>query len=120
MFGVTVTGRQAAVPGVDKMTGPTMATVPVRIRLDKETTSVDEMLQRVQAQTIEMTQFEQVGLQKIRRISAETERGSQFQTLLVIQRIGQYRDGQHSLLFESENDAWIDSADSTSFEKFNT
>ncbi|KAG6008109.1 NRPS protein, partial [Claviceps maximensis] len=84
VFGVTVSGRQAAVRGVDQMTGPTIATVPVRINLNMSST-IAEFLLQVQAQSIEMTAFEQTGLQRIRRQSPEAERACDFQTLLVIQ-----------------------------------
>ncbi|KAJ3526011.1 hypothetical protein NM208_g11390 [Fusarium decemcellulare] len=79
LFGATVTGRQAAVPGVEYMIGPTIATVPIRTLLDWDQ-SVSKLLQQVQAQGVEMTEFEQTGLQQIRRI-----RDCQFQTLLVVQ-----------------------------------
>ena len=84
VFGATVTGRQAAVPGVEKMIGPTIVTVPVRVVLDWAT-SVKDLLHQIQNQALEMTMFEQTGLQRIRCISSEVEQSSQFQTLLVIQ-----------------------------------
>ncbi|KAG5930352.1 NRPS protein, partial [Claviceps africana] len=84
VFGVTVSGRQAAVRGVDRMTGPTIATVPVRIPLNMGSTIADFLLQ-VQKQSIDMTKFEQTGLQQIRRLSPEAERACDFRTLLVIQ-----------------------------------
>lgn len=80
------------------MTGPTIATVPVRVVLGREK-RVEELLQQVQTQAVEMTAFEQMGLQRIRRISPETERGSQFQTLLVVQPVQKER-GEQSTLFE--------------------
>ncbi|KAG5996168.1 Glycopeptide NRPS [Claviceps spartinae] len=84
VFGVTVSGRQATVRGVDQMIGPTIATVPKRIRLSKRST-VAEFLRQVQMQSISLTRFEQMGLQSIRRVSPEAERACGFQTLLVIQ-----------------------------------
>ncbi|KFY99119.1 hypothetical protein V500_01452 [Pseudogymnoascus sp. VKM F-4518 (FW-2643)] len=84
VFGATVTGRQAAVPGIERMSGPTIATVPVRVVLDWEQ-RVEQLQQQVQAQAVEMTAFEQLGLPAIRSISQDTEQGSQFQTLLVVQ-----------------------------------
>ncbi|KAG6153319.1 NRPS protein [Claviceps purpurea] len=84
VFGVTVSGRQATVRGVDQMIGPTIATVPKRIRLSKRST-VAEFLRQVQMQSISLTKFEQAGLQTIRRVSPEAERACGFQTLLVIQ-----------------------------------
>jgi amino acid adenylation domain-containing protein len=83
VFGVTVTGRQADISGIDQMAGPTIATVLVRIVLDREET-LDRLLLRVQAQAVEMTAFEQTGLQNIRRISANAEQACAFQSLLVI------------------------------------
>ncbi len=35
-FGMTVSGRHAPVDGIDRMGGPTVATVPVRVRLDRQ------------------------------------------------------------------------------------
>ncbi|PLB45140.1 acetyl-CoA synthetase-like protein [Aspergillus steynii IBT 23096] len=84
IFGATVTGRQMPVPGVERMAGPTIATVPVRVRLDWEA-DIHVLLQKVQAQGTSMTPYEQMGLQQIRRISPDTERACQFQNLLVVQ-----------------------------------
>lgn len=84
VFGSTLGGRQAAVPGIESMTGPTIATVPVRLRVDDQIT-VRDFLKEVQNQAIETTVYEQIGLQHIRRISADAERACQFQSLLVVQ-----------------------------------
>ncbi|PIG69515.1 hypothetical protein AARAC_012045 [Aspergillus arachidicola] len=88
IFGATVSGRQEAVPGVERMAGPTIATVPVRVTWGWDDT-LHGLLQRVQAQASSMTTHEQMGLQRIRRISSDTERGCQFQSLLVVQRSAQ-------------------------------
>ena len=84
IFGVTVAGRQAAVTDVERMMGPTIATVPVRITLDWSQMTVEQLLRQVQAQSAGMIAYEQMGLQHIRRISPEAERACQFQTLLVV------------------------------------
>jgi amino acid adenylation domain-containing protein len=84
IFGVTSTGRQADVPGVDRITGPTIATVPVRVKLNQEHT-LEQLLLQVQTQAVEMTMFEQTGLQRIRQFSTSAVRACEFQTLLVIQ-----------------------------------
>jgi amino acid adenylation domain-containing protein len=83
VFGLTVTGRGAPVTGIGQMTGPTIATVPLRVRLDRNAT-VTQALQRVQDQSIEMLAFEQTGLQNIRRLSDEAADACRFQNLLVI------------------------------------
>ncbi|KAI1101882.1 nonribosomal peptide synthase [Jackrogersella minutella] len=103
IFGVTVSGRQAAVPRVDQMTGPTIASVPVRVVLDPEE-SVDQLLGRMQEQAIDTVAFEQMGLQWIRRLSDDTDRACQFQTLLVIQPADQKKE--QSTLFEQADDNW--------------
>jgi non-ribosomal peptide synthetase component F len=55
-FGATVSGRQADVHGIEKMTGPTMATVPLRVAINR-TKTVDNLLQQVQLQAAEMMPF---------------------------------------------------------------
>lgn len=84
VFGATMTGRQAAVPGVERMAGPTIATVPVRVKLNSDD-RIGVLLRQVQDGAVDMIPFEQLGLQHIRRISEEAEQGCQFQTLLVVQ-----------------------------------
>lgn len=107
VFGVTVSGRQATVSGIDTIAGPTIATVPVRVSFRPDM-STEQLLQQVQTQSIEMTNFEQFGLSSIRRINAEMEHNSQFQTLLVVQP-AQVHHGGHGALFE--NDEAKDSAE---------
>ncbi|OBT64153.1 Nonribosomal Peptide Synthase (NRPS) [Pseudogymnoascus sp. 23342-1-I1] len=84
LFGATVTGRQAPVPGIELMAGPTIATVPIRILLDRDAT-INQLLGSVQRQAVDMIPFEQTGLQNIAQFNDETALGSNFQTLLVIQ-----------------------------------
>ncbi|KAJ4159570.1 uncharacterized protein LMH87_008468 [Akanthomyces muscarius] len=84
IYGATTTGRQAAVPGVESMIGPAIATVPVHISVPADAL-VTMFLAMVQEQSIEMTSYEQMGLQNIRRLSAAAERLCDFQTLLIVQ-----------------------------------
>lgn len=118
VFGVTVTGRQAAVPGVDQMTGPTLATVPVQVALDWHE-SVEQLLQRLQSQAIDMTAFEQTGLQRIRRVSAKAKQACEFQTLLLMQPAERNDNEEAHQLFVDENEGQSqDSKDS--FAEFDT
>ncbi|KAI0839487.1 nonribosomal peptide synthase [Hypoxylon sp. FL0890] len=103
IFGATVSGRQAAVPRVEQMTGPTIASLPVRVVLDPEE-NIDQLLKRIQEQAIEGVAFEQIGLQWIRRLSDDAGRACQFQSLLVIQPAGQKT--YQSMLFEQADDEW--------------
>ncbi|KAI0194210.1 acetyl-CoA synthetase-like protein [Astrocystis sublimbata] len=84
VFGGVVTGRQAPVNSIEKMAGPTMATVPVRVKINPRAT-VEELLKQVHIQAAEMIPFEQTGLQRIRQLSAEAEQCTRFQVLLGIQ-----------------------------------
>ncbi|KAF7173368.1 hypothetical protein CNMCM5623_005609 [Aspergillus felis] len=83
VFGATVTGRQLPLVGIELVAGPTIATVPVRVIVERDRT-VGELLQQVQRQVVETIPFEQSGLQHIRRISADADQACRFQTLLVV------------------------------------
>ncbi|KAI1814968.1 hypothetical protein GGS20DRAFT_374477 [Poronia punctata] len=84
VFGVTVLGRQAPVPGVGDMIGPTIATTPFRVRWTGEDT-VRGLLQDIHQESIDIIPFEQIGLQKIRRLGPGPEEGCKFQTMLIVQ-----------------------------------
>lgn len=91
LFGVIITGRQAPVPNIERIAGPTIATVPVCVTLDWEG-SVRGLLDAVQCQATHMIPFEQTGLQRIRRMNEDTEIACNFQTLLIVQPAGSDRD----------------------------
>ncbi|EFQ98080.1 N-(5-amino-5-carboxypentanoyl)-L-cysteinyl-D-valine synthase [Nannizzia gypsea CBS 118893] len=83
LFGVTVTGRQAAVPGIEHMAGPAIATVPVRVKVDWKGNAY-QLLEAVHRQIADMIPFEQTGLQNIRHISEDAATACRFRSLLVI------------------------------------
>ncbi|KAL3427025.1 hypothetical protein PVAG01_00534 [Phlyctema vagabunda] len=83
-FGVLVSGRNAPVPGIEQMLGPTIATIPLQIEIEPSL-SIKEYLAQVQSDLIEVMKFEQTGLQRIRNINAATAAACFFQTQLVIQ-----------------------------------
>ncbi|KAH8597089.1 hypothetical protein B0O99DRAFT_685008 [Bisporella sp. PMI_857] len=99
-YGATLSGRQAPIPGIDRMAGPTIATIPLRVKFDWNMT-VDALQQQIQGQAVENTQYEQFGLQNIRRISEQVEEASQFQLLLVVQSPAQ-RTGKEPGAFFSQ------------------
>lgn len=84
VFGTTVSGRNAPIPGIEAMLGPTIATVPVRIQLSRDWT-IRALLEKVQRQATEMIPYEQTGLQRIAKMGLDTQHACNFQTLLVIQ-----------------------------------
>ncbi|KAJ5943942.1 hypothetical protein N7516_004110 [Penicillium verrucosum] len=84
IFGLTLTGRNAPVAGIESMTGPTITTVPFRHLID-HSLKVDQALDRIQKQLSNMVPFEQAGLQNIRRTSPEAASACNLQSLLIIQ-----------------------------------
>ena len=84
-FGTTVSGRNAPVHGLESMAGPTVATMPVRVRLDKEASSVASFLKDIQSQASEMSTFEQFGVQSIARVSKDAKEACDFNSLLLVQ-----------------------------------
>jgi amino acid adenylation domain-containing protein len=84
VFGITVNGRAADVDNIEEMTGPTIATVPLHVRLDFRET-VRDTLAKLEAKAIEMIPFEQAGLQNIRKASPEARQACSFQSQLVFQ-----------------------------------
>lgn len=85
VFGIILSGRSAPVPGIESMTGPTIATVPRRLVL-KDQDSLAELLQQTQAKQIDCLEHEHAGLQNICKWGPDAEAACAFQTLLVVQQ----------------------------------
>ncbi|EKG16132.1 AMP-dependent synthetase/ligase, partial [Macrophomina phaseolina MS6] len=83
-FGSIVSGREN---GLQAVGGPTMAAVPVRVRLDSidAGATVDALLSRVASEAAQDIPFAQVGMHRIARISSDARRACGFETLLVVQ-----------------------------------
>lgn len=84
VFGCTVSGRNAPVNGIDEIAAPTIATVPIRVRIANDQLVV-KYLQKIQSQSTDMIPFEQAGLQHIAKICSSSQQACKFQTLLIIQ-----------------------------------
>ncbi|KAF9768850.1 hypothetical protein IL306_013810 [Fusarium sp. DS 682] len=88
VFGTTLSGRNVSIPGLNDMIGPTIATVPVRVRVPvHEAVTVSEFLEGVQDQAADMMPFEHAGLQHISRINSEAQQACNFQTTLTVQHV---------------------------------
>nr|POF13519.1 nonribosomal peptide synthetase dtxs1 [Quercus suber] len=100
-FTTTISGRHAPVAGVERMVGPTVATVPVRVRLDRQQ-AVSNVLRQVQAQATEMVAYEQFGLRNISRLSPEAKEVCDASSLMVVQpslqSAGSSKSGQGRIL----------------------
>ncbi|KAH6896817.1 hypothetical protein B0T10DRAFT_475166 [Thelonectria olida] len=84
VFGETFTGRTIPVPGAEQIEGPLLATVPVRVRLDR-TASVQEFLQSIQEQSVIRNAHEHLGIQNIRRLSDDAQIACEVTMGLVVQ-----------------------------------
>ncbi|KAJ4356118.1 uncharacterized protein N0V89_004146 [Didymosphaeria variabile] len=82
-FGLTVQGRDVPVEGIDTIVGPTLATVPLRMHIDWNT-SIEQFISSIRDQASDMKSFEHVGLQRIAQSAPEAENACNFQHLLVI------------------------------------
>lgn len=99
-FGTTISGRQAPVPDIFEIVGPTIATLPVRLKIDNQQLAPD-FLQTVQKAAAEMIPYEQFGLQRIMKLGEDAYNACQFSSLLVIQpmrHISSTEDSNSSLL----------------------
>ncbi|MEU0499432.1 amino acid adenylation domain-containing protein, partial [Nocardia sp. NPDC005998] len=81
VFGATVSGRPAELPGVESMVGLFINTLPIRVRIDDRAT-IDDQLKRLQRDQTELLDHHYVGLADIQRAAGI---GSQFDTLLVFE-----------------------------------
>lgn len=84
IFGVTMTGRAASLPGIEDIGGPTIVTNPARVAVIPELT-LAEYLKHVQRQMIDEIPYEQYGLHNIRRLGAEIAPLCKFNSVLVVQ-----------------------------------
>ncbi|OCL10211.1 nonribosomal peptide synthase-like protein [Glonium stellatum] len=83
VFGETNSGREAPVPGIEEILGPTIATLPIRMVIDRQKT-VMEFLSEVQKQSAETLPYQFAGLQHIKKLSSDTAMACEFQNLLAI------------------------------------
>ncbi|MET0236593.1 MAG: amino acid adenylation domain-containing protein, partial [Kibdelosporangium sp.] len=81
VFGVTVSGRPAGLPGVEQIAGLLINTVPVRVRLVPPGSS-SGLAERVQAARARLWEHEHLGLTEIERVAAV---GELFDTSLVFE-----------------------------------
>ncbi|KAK4867831.1 hypothetical protein LT330_007490 [Penicillium expansum] len=63
-FGLTISGRNATVPGIESTVGPCVNVIPVRVKLDEKWTAVD-LFRYLQDQQISNMPFESLGFREI-------------------------------------------------------
>ncbi|OKP11609.1 Nonribosomal peptide synthetase 4 [Penicillium subrubescens] len=84
VFGMTLIGRDTPVSGITHMLGPTIATVPIPMVLNRDQ-KVATFLKQTQQELAEIIPFEHIGLQRIFELDESTRTACNFQSLLVIQ-----------------------------------
>ncbi|EQB47351.1 hypothetical protein CGLO_13514 [Colletotrichum gloeosporioides Cg-14] len=92
VFGATVTGRNA---DNLELTGPTLATLPVRIKVPEDQ-AIHKALEEAQKGFADMMAHQQTGLPRIRAVSSEAADACGFQNLLVVQQQTTKMDNQQS------------------------
>ncbi|MFF3687025.1 amino acid adenylation domain-containing protein [Streptomyces sp. NPDC002187] len=83
VFGTTVSGRQAAVEGVETLVGLLINTLPARLRWQPEQ-SLTDVLARFQDEQAELLDHQHVGLAEIQRAVG---RGDLFEALVVVENL---------------------------------
>lgn len=100
VFGSILSGRNASVPGISTMVGPTITTVPLRVHFDSDATVV-RILQQVEQIGTDMIPYEQAGLHHIQSLSSDAKEACQFQSILAVQPVEKYdedQDGEDAIL----------------------
>ncbi|KAK8070070.1 hypothetical protein PG994_006686 [Apiospora phragmitis] len=84
-FGTRVSGRSAPVQSILDMLEPTIAHIPVRVKISRNQ-SVENFLHQLQIEQSDVMAFEQIGLAKIAAYVEDCRAACSFQNMLVIQR----------------------------------
>lgn len=82
IFGLTTSGRDAPVPNIELMTGPTFAMAPCKVRICPSQ-SIQDALLSVQRTAAETVAFKHTGLQAICHMGPDTKRACAFNTHLI-------------------------------------
>jgi aryl carrier-like protein len=89
VFGETLTGRDIPLAEVESIVGPLIATIPVRIQINRSS-SVEEYLQGVQESMLARTPYQHMGWQNIRKVSSDAQYACETGTGLIIQPEPEY------------------------------
>ncbi|KAH6955741.1 hypothetical protein BKA56DRAFT_681510 [Ilyonectria sp. MPI-CAGE-AT-0026] len=84
IYSETFSGRTLPIPGAKQMEGPILATVLVRIRVDRAA-SIQGFLQAIQEQSVKRATHKHLGIQNIRRLSPDAQIACEVIIGLVVQ-----------------------------------
>lgn len=102
VFASTMSGRNTGIEGIESVRGPTIATVPVRVQLDQEST-IAAVLQKVQDGAAEAMAYEQYGLQNIQQVNGDAQIACEARSLLVLQPAEMSQNDQSQNMFEGNS-----------------
>ncbi|KAJ5583989.1 nonribosomal peptide synthase [Penicillium hispanicum] len=97
LYGLTVSGRNAPIPDIETLVGPTIATIPFRVRKNSNL-SVHTALDQIQDSLTRAIPHEQAGLQRISKCSPDAARACDFQTQIIVEAAATHDDVESSLL----------------------
>ncbi|OTA90731.1 hypothetical protein M434DRAFT_397819 [Hypoxylon sp. CO27-5] len=83
-FGNSLHGRNSLPPKLQDVVGPTITTLPIRVKIDL-TQTVLGFLEGLQEQFTAMIPYEQFGLSRILGIGQDIQNAASFRTLLIVQ-----------------------------------
>ncbi|KAJ1660615.1 Nonribosomal peptide synthetase [Dispira simplex] len=86
-FGVTLSGRDGTIPGIETMVGPCINTLPLRISISDGEQSVLDWLTDVQLRFGNVIKYEQTSLSDIRRWAGLTGDVELFRSLVMYERL---------------------------------
>ncbi|MGW0330969.1 amino acid adenylation domain-containing protein [Streptomyces sp. NPDC003011] len=92
VFGATVSGRPPELPGVEKMVGLFINTLPVRVRTERDDTLLT-LLDRLQTRQASLLAHQHLGLTDVQRLAGG---GELFDTVLVFENYPVDFEGLHS------------------------
>ncbi|KAL8871747.1 MAG: hypothetical protein Q9174_002487, partial [Haloplaca sp. 1 TL-2023] len=84
-FGTTFSGRDTPIDGMDDMMGPTIATVPLRLQLDKDA-KINDLLTFIQERILELIPHQHHGLQNIKREGPGARAACSFRCAVTVQQ----------------------------------
>jgi amino acid adenylation domain-containing protein len=83
-FGNSLHGRNSLPPHLQDVVGPTVTTLPIRIKIDR-TQTIRGFLDDLQGQFSAMIPYEQFGLSRILAMNQDVKNAASFRTLLIVQ-----------------------------------
>jgi aryl carrier-like protein len=93
VFGHTISGRNAGVPGVENIIGPCLNLVPVRVQFEAQWTALD-LLRYVQDQQVANMPYEAIGFREITKHCTEWPDWTNFTTAVQHQNVDRGREMQ--------------------------